>query len=248
MLNDLEFAKHYHKYFYTVKADTPELWNIGYQLRYKVYIEECKFNINTYNDEDKIERDEYDEDALHALLFHKPTEKPIGYVRLIPFNPHRFELLPLEKNGKIQIYDDIDLVDTLRSKKTGEVSRMCLLSSFRQRRFDQIYLTGGLGIEDQPDRRFPINYLPMCLALIGTNLLFEANLEFSVALMERQLALLVRKIGIKHKQIGTFIDYCGNRAPYLIYTQQTYDHLNSEVLQLYKQIREELECSAHVTC
>ena len=248
MLNDLEYAKHYHKYFYTVKADTPELRKIGYQLRYKVFIEECKYNFNTYNSKDKIERDEYDDDALHTLLFHKPTNLAIGYVRLIPYS-QRLELLPMEKYGKIHINDGINLVDTLRSKKTGEVSRMCLLSSFRQRRFDHAFLAGGLELEDLPDdRRFPINYLALCLTLIGTNLLFEADLDCSVAFMERQLASLIRKFGIQHRQIGEFIDYCGHRAPYLIFPQKTYDHLTPEVLLLYKQIREELESSAHVTC
>ena len=179
---------------------------------------------------------------MHALLFHKPTNQAIGYIRLIPYNRQRFELLPLEKYGKTQINDDINLLETLRTSKTGEISRMCLLSSFRQRRFDQIYLTGTPDNEILTERRFPINYLAMCLSLMSINLMFQADLEHAVAMMEKPLAILIRNYGIQHKQIGSFVNYCGHRAPYLIFPQLTYDHLNEDVLNLYKTIQEELNC------
>lgn len=53
MLHDLELAEHYQKYFYTVSANTPELRKIAYQLRYKVYIEDCHFNIDSYDASEK---------------------------------------------------------------------------------------------------------------------------------------------------------------------------------------------------
>jgi N-acyl amino acid synthase of PEP-CTERM/exosortase system len=246
MLDELEMARHYQKYFFTVKADSPELRKIAYQLRYKVYIEECMFDIHTYDDKDKIERDEYDDDSLHALLFHKPTNQAIGYIRLIPYNQERFELLPLEKYGKIQINDDINLSESLRSNRIGEISRMCLLSSFRQRRFDQIYLTGSeTDTENFNERRFPINYLALCLSFMSINLVFEANLDHAVAMMEKPLAMLIKKYGIQHRQLGKFIEYCGYRAPFLILPQQTYNYLTPEMLELYKVIRAEL-ASVHV--
>ncbi len=250
MLHDLELAEHYQKYFYAVSANTPELRKLAYQLRYKVYIEDCQFNTkynhSTYNTSAKIEWDEYDDDAMHALLFHKPTNQAIGNIRLIPYNPQRLDLLPLEKHVNLKINHGVDSAEILRSRKTGEISRMCLLKSFRQRRFDQIYLSGASGeVEEMNcDRRFPINYLAMCLSLMSINMLFEANLQYSVAMMEKPLSALIRHYGIQHEQVGPFTEYFGRRAPFLIYSQETYDNLLPGILKLYKTIRTELNCDA----
>jgi len=247
MLHDLELAEHYQKYFYTVSANTPELRKLAYQLRYKVF-EECQFNIkynvSTFDASEKIERDEYDDEALHALLFHRPTNQAIGNIRLIPYKPERFDLLPLEKHEGLQINADLNRRDILRSGKTGEISRLGLLKSFRQRRFDQVYLAGTSETveEIKCDRRFPINYLALCLSLMSINLMFEANLQYSVAMMEKPLSALIRHYGIQYKQIGPFTEYFGHRAPFLIYPQATYDNLLPGILKLYKTIRAELNC------
>ncbi len=244
MLHDLELAEHYKKYFYTVNANTPELRKLAYQLRYKVYIEDCQFNTkykhSTYNALEKIECDEYDDDALHALLFHKPTNQAIGNIRLIPYKPEQFDMLPLEKHGNLDLFDEIDRVDVLRSRQGGEVSRVCLLKSFRQRRFDQIYLS-GLSVEEVTDeRRFPINYLPLCLCLMALQYKYQAGLSYSLAMMEKPLATLIRHYGIQHRQIGPFSEYYGRRAPFLISRQETYDNLLPGVRKLYEIICLEL--------
>ncbi len=246
MLHDLELAEHYQKYFYTVSANTPELRKIAYQLRYKVYIEDCHFNIDSYDASEKTERDEFDDYALHALLFHKPTNQAIGNIRLIPYNSDWFDLLPLEKHVKLHINSDMDRRDILRSSNTGEISRMCLLKTFRQRRFDQIFLSGSANAvaDSGCDRRFPVNYLAMCLSLMSINLLFEADLKYSVAMMENPLSTLIRHYGIQFRQVGPFTEYCGRLAPFLIYPQATYDNLLPGIRKLYKIIRAELNCDA----
>jgi len=250
MPHDLELAEHYQKYFYTVSANTQELKKLAYQLRYKVYIEDCqyntKYNHSTYNAVEQIERDEYDDDALHALLFHKPTNQAIGNIRLIPYKPEQFDMLPLEKHGNLELFDEIDRVDVLRTRQGGEVSRVCLLKSFRQRRFDQIYLSGTTcEVEEiKSDRRYPINYLPLCLCLMALQYKYQAGLSYSLAMMEKPLATLIRHYGIQYRQIGPFREYYGRRAPFLISRQGTYDNLLPGVRKLFETISEELSCDA----
>ena len=246
MQHDLELAEHYQKYFYTVSANTPELKRLAYHLRYKVFIEERGYRIGNCNSVDKTEQDEYDEHSLHGLIFHRPTNRAIGYIRLIPINLKGAKILPIEKCGKILFNHDVLSKTQLRSPKIGEISRMCLLNSFRQRRFDKIYLSGTTcEVEEiNSDRRFPINYLALCLSLISINLLFHADLSYSLAMMEKPLAGLIRHYGIQYEQVGPYTDYCGRRAPFLIYPQATYDNLLPGIIKLYKIIRAELNCDA----
>ncbi len=235
-----ELVNHYKRYFYTVRANTSQHLKQAYQLRYKVFIEECKYNIGDYNDTEKTEMDEYDEYSMHGLLFHKPTNKLIGYIRLIPYNKAFFNALPFEDYANHSIDSSSLSTDQLRSERIGEISRMCLLPSFRRRKFEQTYLHVPDKKDQFTERRFPINYLPMCLSFISINLMHQGNLDSSVAMMEKPLSVLIKQYGVRHKQIGKFIDYCGNRAPFMILPNETYHALPMEVLGLYKVIGKEL--------
>lgn len=68
---------------YTViPANTPELVNIFYQLRYIVYNQErpeLKHNAQV----DLAEKDEFDDNARHFLLLYKPLHMVVGGARLI---------------------------------------------------------------------------------------------------------------------------------------------------------------------
>lgn len=230
---------HYRKYFFVVPANTPELLNIAYHLRYKVYIEECGYHIGK-NDFNEIEKDEYDDYSFHSLLFHRPSQEAIGYVRLIPNNKNSMDALPMEKYCKnlfIHPYSH----ETLHTSQTGEISRMALISKFRRRSNDTSVYGGTIHEENEGvHSRFTINYLPACLSFMSINLMTIANLNYSVAMMEKPLAILIKRIGIQHKQIGEFVKYHGLRAPFMIFPKETYDHLTPELKGLYDVINEEL--------
>ena len=238
MVTPKALINHYRKYFCVVRADSPELRNLAYHLRYKVYIEECGYQIGK-NDTEKIEKDDYDDYSLHSLLFHTPSKQAIGYVRLIPFDKDNFDVLPLEKYCKKSFKESTSLA-TLRTPETGEISRMALLPSFR-RRVNDTSIQGGDLYEQNTGihSRFPINYLPICLSLMSINLMYSANLTYSVAMMDERLALLIKRFGIKHEQIGEFVDYHGLRAPYMIFPQETYDFLKPEYQELFNLIHDE---------
>ncbi len=230
---------HYKKYFYTVAADTPELKKLAYQLRYQVYADKYGDDVFKDNDDSKIETDDYDDYALHGLLFHRPTDALIGCIRVVPFNENRHKHLPLEKITT-QFDSQIISPSDLRNPWVGEVSRMAIESSFRRRAYDITFqlrdnVSGGI-----KNKRLKINYLPLCLTLIGINLCKEANLDFSVALMEPKLAKLVSMFGVQLTKMGEIVDFHGLRAPYKMLPDASYNHLRPESQELYHLIGQEL--------
>ena len=238
----MDIIQHYRKYFFIRKADTPELKKKAFQLRYKVFIEECNYSIGNCNHSEKTESDLHDNYALHSLLFHKSnTDKPIGYIRLIPYCKEHFPLLPIEESGKFHFYDSI-LTDQLRTPRTGEVSRMAILPLFRRRLYD----TGIHGSTSEQEelignRRFKIDYLPMSLILSSISFLFDKGLDYTVVMLERPLFLLLKRLGVCSQQIGDYVEYNGLRAPFMLFPSKTFDNLKPEFKELFNVIHQELK-------
>ncbi len=230
---------HYKKYFYTRAADTPELKKMAYQLRYQVYADKYGDDVFDAEDREKIETDQYDEHALHGLLFHRPTDALIGCIRVVPFNKNYHDHLPLEKITRNFDSSLLPLSD-LRVPWTGEVSRMAIESSFRRRAYDISFQLRDRVKGDIKNKRLKINYLPLCLTLIGINLCKEANLDFSVALMEPKLAKLLSMFGVQLSKVGDTVDFHGERAPYKMFPDSSYNHLRPESQELYHLIAQEL--------
>ncbi len=238
--------QHYQKYFYAVHANTPELKTIAYKLRYKIYAEEYGEEVFNTGKNLKIEMDEYDDEACHCLLFHKPTHTPIGYIRLVPYNERSKRQLPIEHICNDGFDTNIISLAELRSKETGEVSRMAIESSFRRRAYDVSFQLRDKSSSGTNNRRMKINYLPLCLALMGVLSCQETKLTFSVALMEPKLAKLLKMFGIQLKQIGSVIEFHGQRAPFVLYPQSSYDSLRPGFRELCAQIKEELNFTGDI--
>jgi N-acyl amino acid synthase of PEP-CTERM/exosortase system len=235
MINNLSLIESYQKYFYVVRADTPELLEQAFKLRYEVYINDCDYKFHNPYELKKIEKDSYDEQAQHCLFFHKLTNAPIAYVRLIPYCETSGMLLPIENFG---IDFNQRTIRKLRTLKVGEVSRMSIHPLFRRRLSDQI--EQPYNTETSNNKRCRINYLPMCLVLACGVLMFDNKLEYTVALMEKRLVILLKKYGVVYKQIGYPVIFNGIRAPYMIFSQQTYDNLSVDFKELFNIIQNEL--------
>lgn len=243
MTSNLDVTAHYQKYFYTVKATTSELQKLAYRLRYQVYYEEQKM-ISSKHVINRIETDIWDPHSIHCLQFHKPSSLPIGNVRLIPLDGSSTHSLPIEEHyTKTFNFQNMPIND-LREGKTGEISRMAIVSSFRRRACDQTYaFETDINRERESDKRFSLNYMPMCLAFTAIILMMEANLDYGAALMEPRLARLLARFGIDLKQIGEPMEYFGVRAPYLIFPDTTYQSLPASYKDLFDFIRQELRSS-----
>ncbi len=230
----MDLTEHYLKYFYFIKADTSELLEQAFRLRYEVYFKGCGYKFHNPYAKDRIEKDVYDKHARHCLVFHKHTNKPIAYVRVIPYNEKSGMLLPIESFG---IDFNRQTLKQIRNAAVGEVSRLSIIPAFRRRNSDQSY---QFKIPQNPsDNRFSINYLPICLVLATMIIMRDNDLLYSVALMEKRLVVLLKKYGVVYEQIGHSVNLNGIRTPYL-FCQETYNNLSPEFKQLYKLIENEL--------
>ncbi len=134
-MNDM--YKNFQKYFEIIIADTPELLENVYRIRYQVLCIEQRlpgFDASLYPD--KLEKDCYDKHSLHILLRHLPSGNFIGTVRLILNDPTQPEkLLPIELYGQL----DPTLLDikALPRQQTGEISRFVIIGQFTRRKSDR---------------------------------------------------------------------------------------------------------------
>lgn len=240
MHSNLSVTDHYSNYFYTRKAMTPALREQAFYIRYCVYCEELK-KLSPTSATELQETDDWDMDSTHVLLFHKTNHIPIGNMRVICLNKNPEKKLPIELYYKNKFDFSNTGIHSLREGRMGEVSRMAILSSFRRRSSDRDFSVKESGNpSDHDNRRFPINYLPMCLTFAGLAVLIEQKLDYGVALMEPRLAKLLERFGINLKQIGQPIDHFGLRAPFLIFPENSYQNLTPEYQCLYDSIRSEL--------
>ena len=234
----MDIVSHYHQYFYTTRATTPELRTLAYKIRYEVYYEEYKWPPEQTIE--RLETDIWDQCAIHGLLFHRPTNQAIGNIRLIPLENEAAPALPIEEHYK-EAFEFNDLpITSLRQRRTAEISRMAILSTFRRRPMDKDYVSIPEPRAQKPDNRFSINYMPMCLTFAAISLLMETGLDYGVALMEPRLAKLLTRYGVALQGIGETIEYYGKRAPFLIFPEETYHNLSSDYRNLFDAIRQEL--------
>ncbi len=238
MIQAMDLKSHFNEFFYVERINSPELLEQAFKLRYEVYIKDCGYEFHNPYGSDEIEKDSYDEHAHHCLLFHKPTNKPIGYIRLIPYKKNCGYLLPVEKFG---IDFNPSMVKRLRSSAMGEISRMAIHPSFRRRLSDKRYQFECS--ENSNGSRFRVNYLPACLVLACGALMKINYIDHSVALMEYKLAVLIKKYGVVFEKIGESIQLNGTRTPFLMSGQEIYENLSVDFKDLFNSIDKQINPS-----
>lgn len=71
-MSELSITQHFHKYFQLIVANTPELKQKVFSIRYQVYCKELNFE-PAENFPDGLERDIYDDRSIHYLLLRSCT-------------------------------------------------------------------------------------------------------------------------------------------------------------------------------
>jgi N-acyl amino acid synthase of PEP-CTERM/exosortase system len=206
----MNISDSFNEYFEIIKADTTELKNKTYQLRFQVYSLERNipdFDPSKYPD--KLEIDEYDEHSIHVLLVHKQSGEAAGTARLIYLNPNdphsHFQIEPsFRPEYGFKIPDEI-------RNKTAEVSRFILSSKFRSR-FGESQIPSGLvstqSITNSPnnDRRSTTHPIyGLIKAMIEYS--WYNNIGFLLAGMEPSLHRVLKQLGIVLNQVSPEIQY-----------------------------------------
>lgn len=212
-MNDL--ITEFHKYFEIVTADTAELENEVFRMRYKVYCEELG-DLDTKDYPDGLERDEYDRRSVHYLLRHRGRDEYVGAVRLIlPNFDDLEEPCPLELNMAQRFYQGAAL--RVPRQHTAEISRFMLTRSVRSRPGESETRFGTAdnipSLADPSRRRFPHPVLGLVAAVIRMSA--EHHISHWYAGMEPVLNRLLRRFGLQLEPIGPLVQYHGRRQPFL---------------------------------
>jgi N-acyl amino acid synthase of PEP-CTERM/exosortase system len=205
----IEPLEQFNTYFRTSSANTPQLIETSFALRYQVYCLERQFE-DPSEHANFQERDEYDHHSVHSLIFYRPRAEAIGTVRIILADVG-FDRLPMQK-----LLREIGLDPSIyfESANTAEISRFAISKEFRRRHSPFL-----LASETHPSER-PHN-LP-CLGLIQC--LLRQSLEFGIstwaAMMEPQLLRMLASMGIRFTPIGRLVNHHGLRQPSLCHIPQ----------------------------
>jgi N-acyl amino acid synthase of PEP-CTERM/exosortase system len=192
-----DILERYNSYFRTQPAASPALVRLAQAIRFQVYCVERKFEKASEHD-DRLERDAFDDSAVHCLIFHRPTGEPIGTTRLI---------LPTVEESLAPIRQLLR-ANGLRGRdyfplaSTGEVSRFAISNQFRRRRCDN-------GADSECRGNLP------CLGLIQ-ELLRQSlahGLTHWAAVMEPKLLRMLARMGIHFTPVGPLVAHHGLRQP-----------------------------------
>ena len=251
-------SEQFHRLFEVVLADTPELKKTVYQIRYEVYCLEAGFEAPE-NFPDGLERDEYDDQALYALLRYRPTGEYAGCVRLIvdrPGTPRT--LFPFERFCGHSLRRNIIDPDKLPRGSFGEISRLAVRTQFRRRNCEHLDTRGNImdsdnGTHDPTHRRiFP--HIALGLYLAGAALVITHRRSGAFVMMEPRLARHMRRYGIIFRPAGEVVEYHGMRGPFYLSTQNLYKYIKPEIRELLDTIITDLDnthwghSSNHFSC
>lgn len=234
-----ELIDAFNEYFQLIIADTPELKEEVFRLRYQVYCQEIKLpGFESWKFPRGLEIDEYDADSVHCLLRHRPSGKMAGTVRLVladPDNPNR----PFPIEACAARYFDRNLVDpaSLPRRNIAEISRLILAKDFRSRKGERRTAYGadnnvsrsGLGNER---RHFPHPILGLFVAVVRMSA--ERGISYWYAAMEPILNRLLRRFKLDLTSIGPVMEYSGPRQPHL----DSIDHVLAKAYERHREVWE----------
>ncbi len=189
-----------------VPADSAELLDRAFRLRFQVYCIERGFE-DAAAFPDGRERDGDEARSLHSLLLERATGSAVGTVRLIL--PRRGDDLPVFK----LIGADRLRAAGLPPEATAEVSRFAVAKAFRTR-FEEPRRTGpGCGPIAAGDRGPALQLMTFGLLRAVAMMGASGGITHVVAMMEPALLRLLRRLGIVFHPLGRMVDHHGLRQP-----------------------------------
>jgi len=189
--------------FQFVSADTPELLNEVFRIRYQVYCIENEFEDPRRNP-GGLERDEFDDHSVHALLVHCASQTPIGTVRLVLHKPG-------ELRGSLPIHQVCQQseVDFLPCETTAECSRFAISKHSRA----TVQRLGNRAQTLADVARSGIPHITIGLIGAALRLSFANGVTHVCAVMEPTLLRLLWRFGIRFQPVGPRVNHHGWRQP-----------------------------------
>lgn len=225
------FTDAYNRTFDLVRADTPDLKNRAYRLRYDVFCDEYDYmepaELGGY-----LEKDLYDDHAVHYLLIHKQSNETVGTLRVVlPDDEKPAESFPIQHHC-----DHPLLKFDSRALTLCEISQFCMAPRFRRRPLDgkllasyhdqdtmEGYDNGNLTII-----RRRIAYPQAALMRGAFETALEAGLLDCVWMVEPKHLWSLNKIGFSYRVLGPHSDHCGGLQPVIFNIKNVLDTMKSK--------------------
>ena len=226
-------SSEFNRYFQVVFADTPELREEVYRIRYDVYCRELGYE-PVENFPDRLEQDVHDKRSRHCLLMHRHRKVYAGCVRLVMPDPSDPGCrLPFEEPCEGSLYPELIEPILEHRHAVGELSRLAVPEHFRRRKGDKGHPIGSLEmLPPKPNELRQFLHIPMGLYLACSAIGVITGLEGVFAMMEPRLARHLQRFGIIFQQVGDIVDHHGPRAAFYISRQTLLDYLNPEIRKL----------------
>lgn len=220
-----------------VVANSNNLRNAVYRLRYKVYVEEFGFE----KAEDHLEGyeiDEYDSDSIHFAALNE-NQEVIGTLRMILNSEKCF---PIERAAKITF-----IGERPAPHKIVEVSRLAVSKDSGGLKEDGFF-HGVKFYPDKTEREVLVNNVPIpkgyqkrkraLIALGLYRLLYQTTKRMGIThwymISEKKLYCALKRVGLLFHQIGEPVNYHGIRIPYLGILKDIDQYLLSRTPNLFK--------------
>lgn len=217
------FYEDYNKVFAIVHADSKELLEQVYRLRYQVYCVENDWENHKQNS-NGLETDEFDCHSAHCLLIHKDSGLALGSVRLVLRSPN----IPLDRTFPLQRLCDLDIFHNEQYlSSAGEVSRFCVSKEFRRRATDTLYasvsnqdhnIANDAEIKNLNKRIIPYGPIGLIRAIFEMGIKTDTISAF--ATMEPSLIRVLNTLGLTFELIGKPIEHRGIRQPLIMHPLQ----------------------------
>lgn len=243
-----QFRSGFFDYFSLELADSRELLDESFRLRYKVYVDEMQFE-RAEDFPTGLERDPFDPRALTVLLRHSASGLVMGCVRLIVADPADVARpFPFEIVAGEQIAHRSEVFLQTPRERIGEVSRLAVAKEFRRRKSDQemgLFAVQDLGDQAEDPRR---RNIPPALGLVfaAAWLGVEVGLNAVFVMMELRLARLLRSLGLSFNQVAEPIEYHGLRAPFEITRESLLGEMSPPLRSALDLVQQRVQDLAHI--
>lgn len=207
---------HFNEYFEMIHANSDDLKNEAYKLRYQVFCIENEI-LNSEDYPDDMEFDDFDQQSVHYLIRHRKSGAYAATTRLIlPDVNNPEKLFPSELHCEI---DNEAVKRSINRRHLGEISRFCVSKAFKKRKNEEHTLV-AIGSDRQDD--FTLNerrtspHIAIALMACVIKASHENDIHYAYATMEPSFFRFVSALGINAIKFGPPVHYLGYRWPALI--------------------------------
>jgi N-acyl amino acid synthase of PEP-CTERM/exosortase system len=225
----------YDRHFEVVLADTPELLDAAYALRYQVYCIEHAFEDPAVQIGER-EIDRYDAHSVHAVLIARATGAVVGCVRLIlPELGDAAAALPmralLDEAGRRRL-------DEFATNRIAEISRYAISKAYRRRQGESLYPDVGADDFSASDLRRITPHMSLGLLRGVGRVAASRGIKTLCAAMAPPLLRLLERFGLMFEHLGPLVEHHGPRQPCVAECEQLLSGLAGRNPDYYRVVKD----------